>query len=66
MTMVNQGSDEIRCPRCNSTQVFADKKGFSGKKACCGWLLVGPLGLLCGTHKKNKIRLTCLQCKNEW
>ena len=69
MTMpnMNQETEEkISCPKCGSTQVFADKKGFSGKKACCGALLAGPLGLLCGTHKKNKVQLTCLKCKHTW
>lgn len=66
MGLVNQTDDPVRCPRCGSTQVFADKKGYSGKKACCGALAVGPLGLLCGTHKQNKIKLTCLKCRYTW
>lgn len=58
--------EEITCPKCGSTQVFATKKGYSGSKACCGFLFAGPLGLLCGTHKSNKISLTCLKCKHTW
>ncbi len=63
MNFVNQSEEKIHCPRCDSTQVVADKKGFSGVKACCGALAVGPLGILCGTHKQNKINLICLKCK---
>jgi tellurium resistance protein TerD len=66
LSNINQSDEKIRCPNCSSTQVFADKKGYSGIKACCGYLLVGPLGLLCGTHKSNNIRVTCLKCKHSW
>lgn len=57
---------QVKCPKCSSTSIHADKKGFSGKKACCGALLIGPLGLLCGTSGKNKIVITCLNCKHSW
>ncbi len=62
----NQAEDKIACPKCGSTQLYADKKGYSGKKACLGFLLTGPLGLLCGTHKSRKVLLTCLKCKHSW
>lgn len=58
--------NQVTCPKCKSKQIHADKKGFSGKKACCGAILAGPFGLLCGTHKSNKIKLTCLNCKYSW
>ena len=38
---------QIRCPSCASTQVHAEKRGFS--------LAVGVIGM-------NKIKLTCLKC----
>ena len=42
--------NEIHCPKCGSTQITANKKGFSGKKAVVGALLTGgTLGLLAGT-----------------
>lgn len=58
--------DKVTCPKCGSTQVHADKKGFSGLKACLGFLMTGGLGLLCGMHKANKLRLTCLKCRHSW
>ncbi|PZR26433.1 MAG: hypothetical protein DI535_14275 [Citrobacter freundii] len=61
-----QTEDAIRCPKCGSTQIHADKKGFSGAKGCCGAIALGPLGLLCGTHKQNKVRITCLKCRHSW
>lgn len=58
--------NQVKCPKCGSTSIYADKKGFGGGKACCGALLAGPLGLLCGTFKQNKIKITCLNCKYTW
>lgn len=53
---------EIGCPRCGSTQLTANKKGFSGAKAVGGVLLTGGIGLLAGTIGSNKVIITCLAC----
>lgn len=58
--------NQVKCPNCGSKSIHADKKGFSGGNACCGALLAGPLGLLCGTSGQNKIVVTCLNCKHTW
>ena len=58
--------NEIHCPKCGSTQLTANKKGFSGKKAVVGGLLAGGIGLLAGTIGSNKIIITCLACGNEF
>lgn len=52
----------ITCPRCGSSQITANKKGFSGKKAVAGAVLTGGIGLLAGTLGSNKVVLTCLAC----
>lgn len=57
---------QIHCPKCNSTQISANKKGFSGKKAVVGGLLTGGIGLFAGTLGSNKILLTCLYCGNQF
>lgn len=62
--MVNQNN--IHCPKCNSTQLFFDKKGFSGTKALVGGLLTGGIGLLAGLHGKNDIIITCINCNNKF
>lgn len=54
--------NEIHCPRCGSTQITANKKGFSGKKAAAGVLATGGIGLLAGTIGSAKILITCLNC----
>jgi len=54
------------CPKCKSTQISANKKGFSGKKAVAGAVLTGGIGLLAGTMGSNKIIITCLSCGNQF
>lgn len=54
--------NQIHCPKCNSTQITANKKGFSGGKAVAGALLTGGVGLLAGTIGSNKVIITCLAC----
>ncbi|MFZ4401485.1 MAG: CFI-box-CTERM domain-containing protein [Bacteroidales bacterium] len=55
-------SEEIGCPKCGSTQLTTNEKGFSGGKAVAGAVLTGGIGLLAGFHGKNKIIITCLAC----
>ena len=57
---------ELRCPKCSSSQISADKKGFSGKKALGGVLLTGGVGLLAGTIGSNSIVMTCLACGKQF
>lgn len=57
---------EIRCPKCNSNQLTANKKGFSGTKAVGGALLTGGIGLLAGTLGSNKVIITCLACGHKF
>jgi hypothetical protein len=59
-------SSEVKCPKCDSTQLSANKKGFSGKKAVGGAILTGGIGLLAGTIGSNKIIITCLACGNQF
>jgi DNA-directed RNA polymerase subunit RPC12/RpoP len=59
-------NNEIKCPQCGSTQLSADKKGFSGKKAVAGAVLTGGIGVLAGTIGSNKILLSCLSCGKQF
>ncbi|HCY40394.1 MAG TPA: hypothetical protein DHV48_03430 [Prolixibacteraceae bacterium] len=54
--------EPIKCPKCRSTQISANKKGFSGGKAVAGAVLAGPLGIAAGTLGSNKVKITCLNC----
>ena len=67
----------MRCPKCGSEQVqlitetTTEGKDFSGEKGCCGYLVFGPLGLLCGACGEGKqTRSTsywvCHACGRKW
>ena len=43
--------DGVKCPKCGSTQVHAEKRGWS--------LMTGLIG-------SGKIVLTCLKCNNKF
>lgn len=61
-----QSENQLKCPKCGSTHIHIDKRGFDAKKACCGSILCGPFGLLFGAENANELRKTCLDCKNSW
>jgi predicted RNA-binding Zn-ribbon protein involved in translation (DUF1610 family) len=54
--------DRIKCPNCGSSQITAQKKGFSIGRAAAGAILTGGIGLAAGAIGKNKIIITCLNC----
>lgn len=54
----------VYCPKCYSTSLSANKKGFSLGKAAVGTLIAG--GPLLGAVGKNKIEVTCLKCGHKW
>jgi DNA-directed RNA polymerase subunit RPC12/RpoP len=57
-----RGDDDVRCPKCGSTSLTANKKGFGVGKALVGAALTGGVGLLAGGIGKNKVEVTCLKC----
>lgn len=56
----------IKCPRCNSTNIHVDKKGFSVGKAALGAVVFGGIGVLAGGIGSNDIKCTCLSCGNQF
>jgi len=58
------------CPKCGSTSLSANKKGFGIGKAVVGGIagVVAPLGILglmgltAGNIGSKKVRVTCLKC----
>jgi len=56
----------LHCPQCSSKRLQAIVEsntsgqggGYSGGKGCLGFLLLGPLGLLCGSCGGNKNVIT--------
>lgn len=64
--MTTNNDDKLTCPKCGSSQIHIDKKGYSAGKGCCGFLACGPLGFLFGQSGASKLRKTCLKCNNSW
>lgn len=65
------------CPKCGAdscqivTETKSTGKDFSASKGCCGALLLGPIGLLCGVcGEGRKIHSTnywvCHDCGNKF
>ncbi|MBQ2938438.1 MAG: hypothetical protein IJE05_06155 [Clostridia bacterium] len=67
----------MKCPKCgeNNSQIINEVtttgKDFSAGKGCCGAILMGPIGILCGacgegkqTH--NNQYWVCNNCGNKW
>lgn len=59
-------NDEIKCPKCASSQLSANASGFGLGKAAVGGALLGPVGLLGGFVGSKKVKITCLQCGHNW
>lgn len=56
----------VHCPKCGSTSITANKKGFSLAKGAAGVVAVGALGAVAAGHGKNKVIVTCLNCGHQW
>ena len=63
---VQNNNNEVRCPRCGSTSLSVNKKGFSLKKAVVGVVLTVGVGILAGEIESEKIMVTCLHCGKQF
>ena len=59
-------SEPLKCPKCRSTDLTANKKGYRLGNAVAGLVLTGGIGLLGGFVGSNKVKVTCLKCGNNW
>lgn len=57
-----QAEKVAKCPRCGSTSLSANKKGFGIGKAVVGAYVAGPIGLVAGNINAKKVWVTCLKC----
>lgn len=62
----NKANGVACCPKCGSTSISANKKGFGVGKAVVGGYLAGPIGLMAGNIHAKKVRVTCLNCGHQW
>ena len=56
----------LKCSNCGSTNISANKKGYSAGKAIAGLVLTGGVGLLGGFFGSGKVKITCLRCGHSW
>lgn len=62
----NRAAGVACCPKCGSTSLSANKKGFGLGKAALGAFVAGPVGLVGGTLGANKVEVTCLNCGHKF
>ena len=55
-------TEKILCPGCNSSLIEFNQKGFGVGKAALGYVATGGIGLLAGFIGSRKIKATCLSC----
>lgn len=63
---MEEQEEKLRCPKCDSDQLTANKRGYSAGKAVAGVVLSGGIGLLAGLHGKDKIVVYCMACGEDW
>lgn len=79
--LYGNNSMKIHCPKCKSERIISKTQtstttkssGYKSGLGCLGWLLWGPLGLLCGlcgmgskTTVKNSNCFVCQDCGKEF
>ena len=57
-------ANQVCCPKCGSSSISANKRGYNVAKGVGGLLIPG--GVLWGLHGSNKIIITCLNCGHKW
>lgn len=65
-TSYNNSNLIHKCPKCSSSNISVEKKGYSLGKAAVGGLLLGAVGLLGGLIGKNKPINWCSNCGHRW
>lgn len=58
--------NEAHCPKCGSTSLSANKKGYGIGKGVVGAAVAGPIGLVAGNINAKKVWVTCLKCGYRW
>lgn len=57
-----QHSELMKCPRCGSTSLSGNKKGYGIGKGVIGAAVFGPIGLIAGNIGSKKVIVTCMNC----
>lgn len=62
----HEKNGELCCPKCGSTKLTNNNRGFSAGKAAAGFMLAGGIGLAAGGIGSKKVIITCLKCGHSW
>lgn len=57
-----QYDEMMKCPRCGSTSLSGNKKGYGVGKGVVGAALLGPIGLVAGNIGSGEVMVTCMKC----
>lgn len=57
-----QYNNMLKCPRCGSTSLSGNKKGYRIGKGLVGAAIAGPFGLIAGNIGSNNVIVTCMNC----
>ncbi len=66
-TVTNAAKSMVTCPKCGNAYMrmqvqknvhTSTSDGYSASDGCCGYILFGPLGLLCGVGGNQKTNVT--------
>ncbi len=61
-----QYDEMMKCPRCGSTSLSGNKKGYGIGKGVVGATIFGPLGLIAGNIGSGKVVITCMKCGHKF
>ena len=62
-----QYDEMMKCPRCGSTSLSGNKKGYGIGKGVVGAIILGgPLGLIAGNIGSSKVVITCMKCGHKF
>lgn len=59
-------SGQVYCPKCLSTSVSANQKGFGFARGAIGAAVGLDVGLIAGGIGSKKVICTCLKCGYQW
>jgi len=62
----NRAAGVACCPKCGSTSLSANQKGFRPGRAVAGAVLTGGIGLVAGGIGAKKVEVTCLNCGHKY
>lgn len=59
-------SGQVYCPKCLSTSISANQKGFGFARGAIGATIGLDVGLIAGGIGSKKVICTCLKCGHQW